>query len=387
MAMAPGFRQVASQCGLGLCYTTDAEARNQFGAVLLHARRVRLLTGTKLSPEGLAVEHRVLVVGDRSACERYGTILQGTDRARVAWVLSGEDSIQPAPVTVFNRLDGTRSFRPTAAVIATDVPNRIETAGEAVLNRLHVLMVPPIGVTLDGLEELRFQAQQNKVVAAVAYPDRQYSAFQVLREALLEQRFGRPLQMIAVRGSNLPTDCPNYAATDYADHLKGGGAVHAALSYLVNLGEWLLGPIERLVADADRLALGNVVVEDTVHVLARHGRMLAAYAINQHQLPRETSITIHCAGGTVRAELPQNRLLWMTDPDRNWSEQLFDPLDADAVELEQMHQFLNVMEGKPARLCTFDQAVQSLRVSRAVLSSVQHRAWVGSEAPSNEAQG
>ena len=69
----------------------------------------------------------------------------------------------------------------------------------------------------------------------------------------------------------------------------------------------------------------DVAVEDTAHVLARHGRMLAVYAINQHQLPRETSVTIHCAGGTVRAELPENRLLWMTESGGKWSEQLFDP--------------------------------------------------------------
>jgi predicted dehydrogenase len=325
------------------------------------------------------VEHRVLVIGNREACERYGTILLGTDRARVAWVVSGEEGDKSAPVTVFNRLDGSRSFRPTAAVIATDVPSRIESAGEAVLAGLHVLIVPPVGIALDGIDELRQQVLQRGRIAAVAYPDRQYAAFQVLREALLEQRFGRPLQMIAVRGSNLPSECPKYDATDYGDHLKGGGAVQSALTHLINVGEWLLGPVGKLVADADRLALGNVPVEDTAHVLARHGRMLAVYAINQHQLPRETTITIHCAGGTVRAELPQNRLMWMTEPDGKWSEQLFDALDTDDVELEQMHQFLNVMESKPGRLCTFDQAVQTLRVSRAIMASVKHRAWVGSE--------
>jgi predicted dehydrogenase len=242
-----------------------------------------------------------------------------------------------------------------------------------------VLIDPPLGVTLHGVEMLRYQAQLHSQIVAVGFPDRQYAAFQVLKEALLEQRFGRPLQMVATRGCHVPTELPNYSNTDYALHLRGGGAVQHALSHLINLGEWLLGPVNRLVADADRLALADVTVEDTAHVLARHGRMLAVYALHQHQAVRETCITVNCVGGTVRAQLPENNLKWMTEPNGQWSEQMFDPMEPSAAQIETTQQFLNAIEGLPARLCTLDQGLQTLRVCRAVLASVQQKVWVGGE--------
>lgn len=49
-----------------------------------------------------------------------------------------------------------------------------------------------------------------------------------------------------------------------------------ALTHILNVGEWLVGPIDRLVADAGHRALPDVVVEDTAHLLAawRRARQL-----------------------------------------------------------------------------------------------------------------
>lgn len=41
------------------------------------------------------------------------------------------------------------------------------------------------------------------------------------------------------------------------------------MTHLLNLGEWLASPIDRLTADAAHLALEGVTVEDTVNVLTR----------------------------------------------------------------------------------------------------------------------
>jgi predicted dehydrogenase len=332
--------------------------------------------------EGPIVDHRVLVIGSRRHCERHGRALRATERARVAWVITGADSeAERAEFTVFNRLEAARSFMPTAAVVATDASTRVETAVEALLTGLHVLVDAPLSVSLDGVDALRQQAQMRPLIVAVGYPDRDHPLFQVLREALREQRFGPPLQMTACRGAPLPIECPDFAQSDFADHSRGGGAIQQSLTHLINLGEWLIGPVDRLMADADRLSLDGVSVEDSVHVLARHGRIMAAYLVNLHQLPAETVITVHCAAGTIRAELPENRLRWFTEADGKWSEQMFDPLDQAALEVEQAHQFLNAIEGLPARLCTLDQAIQTLRVNRAVIGSVQHRVWEARELP------
>jgi predicted dehydrogenase len=51
--------------------------------------------------------------------------------------------------------------------------------------------------------------------------------------------------------------------------------VQDALTHTINAAQWLVGNIDRVVADAAHLALEGVDVEDTVNVLARHGGVLA----------------------------------------------------------------------------------------------------------------
>src|SRR5215217_6265260 len=101
----------------------------------------------------------------------------------------------------------------------------------------------------------------------------------------------------------LPFYRPAYRNTYYARRSSGGGAVQDALTHVLNAGQWLVGNIDRVVADAAHLAIEGVDVEDTVHVIARHGDLLASYSLNQHQAPNETMITVVCEGGTARFEI------------------------------------------------------------------------------------
>ena len=48
--------------------------------------------------------------------------------------------------------------------------------------------------------------------------------------------------------------------------------------------------------------LEGVTVENTVHVLTRHGNVLGSYSLNQYQSPNESTITVICDRGTVRWE-------------------------------------------------------------------------------------
>ena len=87
----------------------------------------------------------------------------------------------------------------------------------------------------------------------------------------MANRFGRPVQLTVTAGQHFPTFRPAYKNIYYADRVQGGGAIQDAMTHYLNAGEWLLGPIDRIVADAAHQVLEGVAVEDTVHCLARHG--------------------------------------------------------------------------------------------------------------------
>jgi predicted dehydrogenase len=133
--------------------------------------------------------------------------------------------------------------------------------------------------------------------------------------------------------------------------------------------------MDRLVADAAHQVLEGVTVEDTVHVLARHGRVMASYTLNQHQAPNESTITVVCEHGTVRSESHRNRWRWMARPDEPWHDEPVAPLSRDELFIRQANAFLDAIEGHAPPLCSLDDGIQTLRVNLAALASIEQQTW------------
>ena len=83
----------------------------------------------------------------------------------------------------------------------------------------------------------------------------------------------------------MPTYRPAYREIYYKDRTTGGGAIQDALTHVLNASEWLVGPIRRIAVDAAHQVLEGTTVEDTVHVMARHGGVLGATASTSTRPP------------------------------------------------------------------------------------------------------
>lgn len=323
--------------------------------------------------------HKVLVIGVGSIGERHTRCFLATGRTTVTICETNDalrqDVSQRYGVQAFATLDEALAKHPTAAVIATPAPSHVSIATRLAEAGLHLLIEKPLSTSLEGINQLRQMIQERQIVAAVAYVYRAYPLLASMRRAIIEERFGKPLQWTAVNGQHFPLYRPAYRDIYYANRAAGGGAIQDALTHVINAGEWLLGPIDRVVADAAHLALDGVTVEDTVHLLARHGSVLASYSLNQHQAPNESTITIVCERGTIKCEFHHNRWLWMTEPGGQWTEESFGPRDRDAPFIAQAQAFLDAIEGKAAPLCSLDQGLQTLRVNLAALESVETNSW------------
>lgn len=323
--------------------------------------------------------HRVLVVGVGSIGERHVRCFQATGRADVSIVevnaAPGEQVSQRYQVRLFSSIAAALDAGPTAAVIATPAPLHVPLATSLVEGGLHVLVEKPLSISLEGVRSLQALVAERRAVAAVAYVYRVFPVLVAMREALNSGRFGAPRQLVAVSGQHFPTYRPAYREIYYADRQTGGGAVQDALTHVVNLGQWLVGPIDSLVADAAHLVLPGVNVEDTVHVLARHVGVMASYSLNQHQAPNESTLTIVCEEGTVRCEIHNNRWLWMEQPGEAWHEEAFGPAERDTAFVAQAHAFLDAVEGRAPPPCSLAEAIQTLHANLAILASLERRAW------------
>jgi predicted dehydrogenase len=324
--------------------------------------------------------HRVLVIGAGSIGERHLRCFLSGGRATLAFVephdaRRNEVAARYPSAKAFADLDAALAWGINAAVVATPAPLHIPMATRLAEGGSHLLIEKPLALSLDGVETLESVVRRRGLVAAVAYVHRAHPALSAMREAVRSGRFGRVLEVVAVSGQNFPHYRPAYRQTYYADRKTGGGAIQDALTHTIDTGQFLAGRIDRVVADAAHQALEDVDVEDTVHVLARHGAAMGSYALNQHQAPNESTITVICANGTARFESHHGRWRWTMHPDEPWQDESFAPIERDTLFVRQADAFLDSIEGKRPPLCPLEDGIAALKVNLAILASVERRAW------------
>ncbi|NUQ64361.1 MAG: Gfo/Idh/MocA family oxidoreductase [Pirellulales bacterium] len=322
----------------------------------------------------------VLVIGVGSIGERHVRCFQATGRAHVSlceinaelrYRIAEKYGVQQA----YSDLDAALAGRHNAAVICAPAHLHISMAMKLAEAGVHLLIEKPLSTSLDGTDDLRRTVARRGLVTAVAYVQRAQPTLEAMKRALDSGRFGRPVHLVVTCGQHFPTYRPAYREIYYKDRATGGGAIQDALTHMVNAAEWLVGPVDRVAGDAAHQVLQGVEVEDTVNVIARHGAVMAAYSLNQHQAPNETAITVVCDKGACRWELHRNRWRWMTEPGGAWHDEPFDPIERDTVFVRQAGAFLDTLEGKRPPLCSLDEGIQTLRVNLAILAAVQKQAW------------
>jgi predicted dehydrogenase len=324
--------------------------------------------------------HRVLIIGVGSIGERHLRCFQATGRAEVSLV-----EIEPGlRRTVAERYGVSAAYGdlaaalddpPDVAVVATPAPSHVPLATRLARASVHVLIEKPLSTNTEGIEELREVVGGRAVVAGVGYVYRAHPLLAAMRAAVIGGRFGRPVEVVAVCGQHLPTYRPEYRSIYYNDRATGGGAIQDALTHVINAAEWFIGPVDWLVADAAHRVLEGVSVEDTAHVLARHGQVLASYSLNQYQAPNEVTLTVVCERGTARFEFHSHRWRWKTTPGDTWHDEVIAPLERDALFVAQAGAFLDAVEGRGMPACSLDEGLQTLRVNLAALASVESRGW------------
>jgi len=321
---------------------------------------------------------KVLVIGVGSIGERHVRCFQNTGRAEIS-ICEPNDSLRNAIgkryeiENQYQDLDSALENSYDAAVVAVPAHLHIPISQQAADAGIHVLIEKPLAVSPAGVEKLQQTVMDKNLVAAVAYVFRAIPALAAMKRALDSGQFGKPVQLVAVSGQHFPTYRPAYRDTYYRDRATGGGAIQDAITHVLNAGEWLVGPIDRLVADAAHQVLDGVEVEDSVHIMARQGNVLSSYSLNQHQAPNENTITVICQHGTARFEFHRHQWRWMTDGD--WQESPKLEIKRDTIFIRQADAFLDAIEKKSEPLCSLDEGLQTLLVNRAALASAEEQQW------------
>lgn len=328
-------------------------------------------------------KHRVLVIGVGSIGERHLRCFQSTGRADMV-ICEPNDKLRGDIAERYNVAETYADFDAAvrvgcdAAVICTPAPLHIPMAAKLAAARTHLLIEKPLSISLDGIGQMRQIVEQAGVKTMMAYVWRAHPLLAEMKRMLDEGTFGSPRHIVISSGQNFPTWRPAYRETYYTKHESGGGAIQDALTHMLNVGEWLCGPITRLAADCAHQVLPGVTVEDTVNLIARQGDgVLASYSLNQFQAGNVLSFSVKCDKGMIEMEVATMRLRWMREPETPWQEMTLDKLERDTMFITQATRFLDVIEGKAEPLCTLDEGIQTLKVNLAALQAAKSAEWRG----------
>lgn len=318
--------------------------------------------------------HRVLFIGVGSIGERHLRCFLATGRIEASICEISDQLRQEVaeryPVTrTYADLQAALADSHDVALIATPAHLHVPMAIRLAEAGMHLLIEKPLSTSLEGVDRLGQLTRERDLKAMVAYFWRSDPALRAMKKAIAEQRFGRPIQLAALCGQNFPFYRPAYRDTYYTDRASGGGAIQDALTHIVNAGEFLVGPVDRLVADAEHKVVEGVEVEDIVHMIARHGDVMASYSLNQFQYPNESSITVNCERGSAKLDMMGGNWRWMDEIGGEWHEESFSIKERDERYIIQANMLLDAVEGRCPPPCSLEEGRQTLRVNLVALRS------------------
>ena len=323
----------------------------------------------------------VLVIGTGSIGERHTRCFLETGRCEVSICeinaeLRSDISSRYALRTAHADLESAIADPPDVAVVCTPAHLHVDMAIGLLEAGIGVLCEKPLSTSLNSIERLCELSSTAQARFSMAYPLRAHPLWIEVRDRVRSGELGRPLEVVVVSGQHFPHYRPAYREIYYTDRATGGGVIQDGLTHVVNCVEWMIGPMTRVAADCDHLALPGVNIEDSVHVIARHGEVMVNYSMNQHQAPNEGQMMVICERGTIRVQADLMRWQEVTEPETPWTVHQLDPLERDDIFVRQAHRFLDYVAGETEPLCGFDEGLQTLRCNLAIMQAADSQVWV-----------
>lgn len=318
--------------------------------------------------------HSILIIGCGSIGERHLRCFKQTNRCTVTAC-----DTNPALLTAMQERyaapghstldEALAAEHYDAAVICTPAHLHLPMALKLLPAGQHLLIEKPLALDTTLVPEVHAAITRAERFVGIAYVFHFMPWVAESRDFIRSGALGKVLHAHTTSGQHFPTFRPAYREIYYAHHEHGGGAIQDALTHVVNAVEWIIGPCTRLFADATHQMLEGVTVEDTVNICARYGKILVSHALNQFQAANEITLQFHAEHGSLKIEGHNRRWGHLRLGETEWTWHQTPPMERDDMFISQANAFLDGIEGRPNALCTFEEAVQTLKFNQAALRS------------------
>lgn len=320
-----------------------------------------------------------LIVGLGSIGKRHLECLRAIrpEAEIVVWRQHSKDSEIPrgADAVVFG-LEEALKKRPTAAIISSPAPMHVKTAIELAGRGIHLLVEKPLSNSLDGVDQLLANCNEQGCVLMVAYVLRFHEALRCFDKAIRDQLIGRVVAVRSEIGQYLPDWRPDsdYRQTVSARQELGGGAL-LELSHELDYMRWIFGDVLSVRALIEKTGLLDIdtddLVELTLEIMGHDGQKIVSN-VHLDMLQREASRFCKAIGekGTLEWDAVSNSVRFYNADDKCWHT-LFEPqaFPRNSMYTKQLESFLNCIETGERPAITGDDGRAVLEIIEAARKS------------------
>jgi predicted dehydrogenase len=266
------------------------------------------------------------------------------------------------------RLEDALKAKPDIALITGPASLHTEAALFFARQGVHLLIEKPLSNDLRGVDELLETCHRRNLVLMVGYNLRFYRPLQVLRQALIEGRIGRPLMIQAEVGQYLPEWRPgsDYRQSVSARRDLGGGAV-LELSHELDYARWLLGEVEAVSAQTACVSDLEIDVEDVADIILQF-RSGAQGNIHLDMIRRPATRTcrLYGANGTLTWDGISHQTQLFSSDTNTWVDlHPATSIDRNDMYVAELRHFIECVGNNSPPLVSGEDGLRALQIALA----------------------
>jgi predicted dehydrogenase len=285
------------------------------------------------------------------------------------WQVAEEQSLVDH---VVYRLEDALDTKPDVALVTNPASLHIETGLALAQENIHLFIEKPLSNTLEGVDELIDLCCKRKLILMVGYNFRFYRPLEVMRQALIEGRIGRPIALRAEVGQYLPDWRPDgdYRQTSSAKHALGGGAV-LELSHELDYVRWLVGEVSRVWAQIAHLSDLEIDVEDVAEIILQFSNgAIGSVHLDMIQWPATRTCRIIGTKGALIWDGASHRVQLSSTVTKSWSD--LHPakrIDRNEMYVSELRHFFSCVRRNDVPIVTADDGRRVLQIALAIKQS------------------
>ncbi len=271
-------------------------------------------------------------------------------------------------------LSAALAHRPDAVIVSNPTSLHLDVAIPAAEAGCHLLLEKPVSHDKKNIDQLINAVKRGGGNVLVGFQFRYNSGLHQIANLLADEAIGRPLSARAHWGEYLPAWHPweDYK-NGYSAREDLGGGVTLTLSHPLDYLRWLIGDISELWAFTGKMSDLDLKVDDVAEIGLRFKNgAIGSVHLDYVQRPSNHSLEIVGTQGTLRWNNEDGVVHLYRAAANAW--QIFaapEDLNRNAMFLDQMRHFLQVIKGVDKPNCTLEDGIKALDLALAAHESAK----------------